>query len=656
MGIIEGIALLIICGLLAAFVSDRLKFPPILGYILSGIIIGPHGVNLISDVETIEILAEMGVIFLLFSIGLDFSFKELKRVKSIALYGTPLQILAVIGMGYGIGIFLKISSPQALVLGTVASLSSTMIVIKILMSQQLMGTLSSRVMIGMLIVQDLAAIPMMILIPQINNIQEGLPLLGFTLLKAALFLIVIVVVGTKIFPHLLRMAARRSSRELFLLTITALGLGVSYVTYLAGLSFAFGAFVAGMVISESEYSHQALSDIIPLRDIFGLLFFSGIGMMFDPSFALQNWYSIAALSLMVLVGKGIILSLISRIFGYVNVVPIAVGLGLAQIGEFSFVLSKLAFKENILSEDVYALILSASIVTMIVSPFLARLTLPLYRLKKKLTRSEDIVECFNIEEEDMQDHIVIAGGGRVGKLLASVLFKLKYNFVIIENSFQYFEQVKERGYPVIFGDASDGEVLLAAGIQKSKLVLITIPNILTAKSIVEHIQNISQEIHIIVRTDSFEGMRILREKKIFEVVLPEFEAGIEIIRQALLHRGVSAAAIQKYTDKIRSDALGRYHNNNDISYIMKNMDKFSYMLDITWTEIEKQDAAVGKNIAELNIRQKSGVSVVGVFRGETFIPNPSADFIFLEKDMVASMGDVQNNEKFLLLIKGKAVA
>ncbi|MCI0494791.1 cation:proton antiporter, partial [candidate division KSB1 bacterium] len=285
MGIAGDIIIIVIAALIGGMIARLLKQPLIIGYILAGVVIGPHmGIITVSNIHDIELLAEIGVALLLFAIGLEFSFRKLKPVRKIALIGTPLQLMLTIGLGFAIGKLFGFDWQKSIWLGALISISSTMVTLKTLMSQGWLGTLSSRVMIGMLIIQDLAIVPMMIILPQINNPGTGLPLLGMAVVKAAIFIVLMVLLGTKVLPFLLKRIARWNSRELFLLFITALGLGVGYGTYLFGLSFAFGAFVAGMVLSESDYGHQALSDIIPLRDIFGLLFFTSVGMLLDPNF------------------------------------------------------------------------------------------------------------------------------------------------------------------------------------------------------------------------------------------------------------------------------------------------------------------------------------------------------------------------------------
>ena len=432
MGIAADIAIIVVAGLIGGIIAQRLRQPLILGYILAGVIVGPYtgGVTVV-EVHDIELLAEIGVALLLFALGLEFSLKELRPVARVALIGTPIQIGLTMALGYGIGQWLGMSWIHALWLGGLIALSSTMVVLKSLSNQGRMGTLSSRVMIGMLIVQDLAVVPLMIILPQLNDPEAGLPLLGWAALRAALFLLVMVFVGTRLLPWLMRYIAAWNSRELFLLAITAIGLGVGYATYLSGLSFALGAFVAGMVLSESDYGHQALSDIIPLRDLFGLLFFVSVGMLLDPAFLLNNLGVVLVVVGVVALGKGLIFGLLSRLFGYRNIVPLAVGLGLFQVGEFSFVLARVGVATNSIDANLYSLTLTVAIVTMLLTPLLSGFTGPLHALRQRWFPIEP-VQTVNLPKAGLHGHVVIAGGGRVGQYVAQVLQRMGLAFVIVE--------------------------------------------------------------------------------------------------------------------------------------------------------------------------------------------------------------------------------
>ncbi|MEZ4718780.1 MAG: cation:proton antiporter [Caldilineaceae bacterium] len=418
MGIAADIAIIVVAGLIGGLIAQRLHQPLVIGYILAGVAVGPYtGFVTVANVHDIELLAEIGVALLLFALGIEFSLKELRPVRNIALLGTPLQMVLTLLLGVGIGQWLGWTWTASVWFGAAVSLSSTMVTLKTLTGQGRMGTLSSRVMIGMLIVQDLAVVPLMIILPQLSDLTTGLPQLAWAAVRATLFLAAMLFIGTRVIPWLMRMVARWNSRELFLLTVTAIGLGVGYATYLVGLSFAFGAFVAGIVISESDYSHQALSDTIPLRDLFGLLFFASVGMLLDPAFVWENLGLIAALVLAVGVGKALIFGGLTRAFGYVNVMPLAVGLGLFQVGEFSFVLARVGLSSGSIDQYLYSLILSVALITMLLTPFAAQATAPLYRLQQRWFKREPL-ESMNLDEGALHDHVITAGAGRAGQYAA----------------------------------------------------------------------------------------------------------------------------------------------------------------------------------------------------------------------------------------------
>lgn len=638
MGIAGDIIIIIVFGLAAGLLLNLIKLPPIIGYIIAGIVIGPFtgGIS-VSDIPRIELLAEIGVALLLFSIGLDLSFRELKDVKGIAIIGTTLQVLLCIGYGYGIGYFMGLPVNVSLIFGMIISLSSTMVVLKVLMSRGLIGTLSSKVMIGMLIVQDLAAIPLMIVIPQLQDIEGNLPIIGLTILKAFVVLFFIIVIGVRLIPFILKYVAKLNSRELFLITITAIGLGIGYVTHLFGLSLAFGAFVAGMVISESDYSHQALNDIIPLRDIFGLVFFTSIGMLIDPAFVSANFVKIIILVILVVAGKFLVFSSMAVFFKYRNIIPLALGLGLAQIGEFSFVLARTGVQSGVIDKDFYSLVLSVSVITMILSPFLSMLSTPLYSLRKKLFKHEP-VQTINMPEGGIADHVLIAGGGRVGSQISAVLSRLNFPFIIIEQDFRRFERAKKEGFPVIYGDAGQETVLAAADIHKARLLIITAPSIITVREILASVNNHNPGIDIIVRANDLDQIKELQRLNIKEIVQPEFEASLEIIRQALLHLDCQVSGIQNIIDEMRRGAYTSGIKTGLNSATLAKLKDTPFLLETGWYEIKPENIFEGQSAKNLEIRKKTGVSIVGLMREGVFTPNPEPDIIFTPGDLIAVIG------------------
>ncbi len=646
MGVAADIVIIVVAALIGALVAQQLKQPLILGYIFAGIVVGPHtGGVTVGDIHEIEMLAEIGVALLLFALGLEFSLSELKPVWNIALFGTHVQIILTMVVGFCLGKYLGWSTASALWFGALISLSSTMVTLKTLMSRGLMGTLSSRVMIGMLIVQDLAVIPMMIILPQLSNPKAGLALVGVAVLKSTVFLALMLLLGRKLLPRLLAYVARRNSRELFILSITAIGLGIGYATYLFGLSFAFGAFIAGMVLSESDYGHQALGDIIPLRDVFGLLFFTSVGMLLDPAFLFNNWKIIVFLVCIISFFKGSIFFVLAILFGYINIIPIAVGLGLFQVGEFAFVLARVGLETKALNHEMYSLVLAISVLSMVATPFASALATPLYKLKKRFFHSEPL-QTENIPQSGLRDHVVIAGGGRVGQHIAKVLTQLHLPFVIVELNHQLMIECKNQNFPVIFGDMGQPTVQEAAKIHHAKLLLITIPAVVTTQTIVKQAHHFKPELHIIARAEGVEQMQALYESGVYMALMPEMEAGLEIARQALIHLEIPATAIQQYTDSVRKHLYAPIYGSNQDLQLLTRFENIKNMLEISWVTLPVDSPLVGKSIKDAAVRTKTGASVVGIIREKIFHHNPKADYAFYAGDMVAVVGNQQERKNF----------
>ncbi|MBN1655737.1 MAG: cation:proton antiporter [Deltaproteobacteria bacterium] len=646
MGIATDIILIVIAAFGCGLLLQKLGQPLILGYIAAGFILGPYtGGVTVSNINDIERLAEIGVALLLFALGLEFSLKDLKPVKKIALIGTPIQIALTIGLGFGIGALLQWNWRDSLWLGALISLSSTMVILKTLMNQGWLGTLSSKVMIGMLLVQDLAVVPLMIILPQLSNPAVGLPALGFAALKAVAFIAGMVLLGTRLLPGLMSYIAKLGSRELFLLAITAIGLGVGYITHLVGLSFAFGAFVAGIVLSESDFGHQALSDIIPLRDLFGLLFFASVGMLLDPVFLTSHLSQVLILVLAVGTGKGLIFALLSKLFKYGNVIPLAVGLGLFQIGEFSFVLARVGIDTGSIDNELYSLVLTAAILTMVLTPFVSGQTARLYSLRKRWFRHEQL-ETLNIPEQGLRNHVVIAGGGHIGFQIAELLNRLKLPLVLIEIDHRCVERAKAAKIPVVYGDASHELVLEAAEIRSARLLIVTMPGIVLKRAIIAHARRINRAMAIVTRTSDPSFIPVLKELGVTDVVLPDFETSLEMTRQALLHLRIPAPEVQRHTESLRRDLFAPFFSvENGSEYrTLRQLRSAEQQFDLQWVLLQEECPLVARTIEESDIRKTTGASVVAVIRQGKLEVNPDARFRFQPQDLIAVIGTDQARE------------
>ena len=651
MGIATDLILLVVSAFFSGLVMQRLGQPLILGYILTGIAFSPYtGGFALTSVHEIELLAEIGVALLLFALGLEFSLKDLKPVKKIALIGTPVQILLTILMGYGIGQYMGWDVKTSLWFGALISLSSTMVLLKTLMNQGWLGTLSSKVMVGILIVQDLAVVPLIVLLPMLNNPELGWISLEIAILKTIIFIAGMIMFGTRLLPSIMRLIAHLGSRELFLLAITAIGLGVGYLTYLVGLSFAFGAFVAGMVLSESDYGHQALSDIIPVRDLFGLLFFVSVGMLLNPEFLMNHWQQILILVLIISLGKGLIFALLTRIFKYGNVVPLAVGLGLFQVGEFSFVLAQIGVSTNSISHELYSLVLTTAIITMFLTPLISGQTARLYALHRRLFKHEPL-DSINFPKTGFRNHVIIMGGGRVGFRIAQVLKRLNVPLLIIELDQHRVDRAKHAFIPVIYGNACHEVVLEAAETKLARLLIITSPEIVTAQTIVQRVRKVNAEIQVVARAPGIEFLEEFKKLNISDVVIPEFEAGLEMARKALVHLHIPAAKIQHYTESLRQDLFASFLSENEEEKIMEQILKAEHQYDLQWMLIKQGSQLVGITIGEAEIRTKTNSSVVGVIRDDILKANPDENFRFQLNDRVAIIGTDSSRDLFFQMTR-----
>jgi monovalent cation:H+ antiporter-2, CPA2 family len=556
MELVADLTLVLAAAFVGGFVAHRFGQPLIVGYILAGVVVGPFTGGLtVRHVEGIEQLAELGVALLLFSLGLEVSFRELAPVRTVAVAGASLQIVLTIGFGLALAKAFGWTWQPALWFGALISLSSTMVALKTLQAQGRIGTLSSRVMLGMLVVQDLAVVPLMIVLPELSNPAGGVTRVVVATARAFVLLGLTVLVATRVVPRLMAIVARFNSRELFLLATTTVALGVGYAAYSFGLSLALGAFIAGLVINESEYAHQALSDVIPLRDLFGMLFFVSVGMLLDPAILWRQAATLSAVIFAVIAGKATIFAGVVGAFGYRRVVPLAVGLTLFQVGEFAFVLARVGVAGGAIGNDLYALVLNTAVATMALTPVVSSATPWIYE-RVRGRRSEDRVEPINIPDQGFADHVVIAGGGRVGRTIADTLHGLNLPSVLVELDDRRVQHARRAGLAVIYGDASQAVVLEAAHLARARTLLVTVPGYIDVRAIVQAARRIRSDLSIIARADGPDAVRDLYSLGIEDVTSPEFEAAIEMTREALIHLAIPTDEIQRVTTTMRRERYG----------------------------------------------------------------------------------------------------
>jgi monovalent cation:H+ antiporter-2, CPA2 family len=648
-GIAGDIALILVAALLGGLVAQRLGLPLVLGYILAGVAVGPNtGGPTVSSVHDIELLAEIGVALLLFAIGLHFSLDELAPVRRVALAGTAAQLALTIAFGYGLGRLLGFGWQEAAWFGALLSLSSTAVVLKSLSEQGVMGTLSSRVILGMLIVQDLAVVPLIILLPELGSIGAGLSELGAAVLRAAVFLAVMVIFGRRILPWLMARVAAWGSRELFLLSVVAVGLGVGYATYLFGLSFAFGAFVAGMVLSKSDYSHQALADVEPLRDVFAMLFFVSVGMLLDPAFLLRNAGTVALVILLVFVVKGLVFAGTVRAFGYGNIIPFAVGLGLFQVGEFSFLIAGVGLDAGTISGRSYSIMLTTAVVTMALTPFTTRLAPVLYgRWRERFPK--EAMSTFNLPQTGLRDHVLIAGYGRVGSFVARLLARLGQPFGVVDSNPGRADEARDSGYAVVYGDAATEPVLEAAGVRRARLVIVTVPDPVGARLVVERARSMNPNVHVVARAATVEHLEELGRLGVYEAVHPESEAGLELGRQALSHLGVAVGDVERFADEVRRELYAPITRQGTDGDLLSQLERVSRQIETQWVRLPENSPLKGRTIGELEVRTETGASIVAIVRGDLVLASPGPDGRFEPGDLVGVLGTPEQRAAFVAL-------
>jgi monovalent cation:H+ antiporter-2, CPA2 family len=545
-------------GLLAA----GLRLPIILGYLVGGIVVGPTGLGLIKELVQVETLAQFGVAFLLFALGIEFSLGQLKKVKYIAFGGGILQILLTIALTAFISVTIGwVTTPvQGIFLGSILSLSSTAVVFRSLMEANEIETMQGQVMLGILIVQDLALGLMLAVLPALDQPQEvGLEVVK-ALLLTALFAGGAIVAGIWIIPPFLRLVTRTESKELMLLTVVVLCLGIALLTEQLGLSIEMGAFVAGLIISEVEYSDSILSYVEPLRDIFATLFFAAIGMLIDPLFLWQNLELILGLVALVIIGKFAIILPLVRVFRYPLRVAIAVGLGLAQIGEFSFVLASEGQKLGLVSRPVYLLILGTTAVTLMVTPFLLKAMPRIFQVLEKIPLLYKWLNQQDIPQESfvpvqIKGHVIVCGYGRVGQSVVNLLLNRKYAVLVIEQSESKVQMLRDRGIPYVYGNCASILVLEKAEVHLAKSMLICTTDTVSNRLCVQRAVAIAPELDIVARATKDSEIDTLYQLGAKEVVHPEFEASLELSTHLLLRLGESS---QNVADDIMTVRQNRY--------------------------------------------------------------------------------------------------
>ncbi len=636
--------------LAAAFIGGllarRVKLPAIVGYLLAGIAIGPFTPGFVGDTDTISQLAELGVIFLMFGVGLHFSFADLWKVRKIAVPGAVLQMALGTLAGYALSQVWGWPPAAGITMGLGISIASTVVLLRGLMDNNLLNTPHGRVAVGWLVLEDLATVLILILMPALAPQGGGFALsnLGLTLLKAGAFVVLMFLVGKRFIPWLLDRIAHTRSRELFILAILVITLATALgASEIFSVSLALGAFVAGAIVSESPLSHQVGADVLPFREAFAVLFFVSVGMLVNPIFLVQNLGQVFVLTLVVVLGKVFINLLIGFLIPGQARTFMVVAAGLSQIGEFTFIVGQAGLMLGLLDRNQYSLILAAALLSITVNPWMFRLIPKAEQLLKGVPwlwkRLDRHTTPPTTDEKAGEQPVVLVGYGRVGGHLLSVLRSMDIPVKVIEADVERVEMLNRENIPVLYGDAANSEVLTHAHLQHAKALVVSVPEEAAAEMIVSAAHDINPKLPIIARAASEEGIQRLSELGASFVVHPELEGGLEMVRHALLELGLPRREVDEYAEQVR---LKRYEAMNEYSTaqpLVRNILRAIGEIEITWIEVPQDSPLVGQTLAQSDLRGKTGASVVALVRDQKLNANPKSSTKFQAGDRVGIIGD-----------------
>ncbi|MBX3002891.1 MAG: cation:proton antiporter [Anaerolineales bacterium] len=635
--------------LAAAFVGGilarRVKLPAIVGYLLAGIAIGPFTPGFVGDTDTISQLAELGVIFLMFGVGLHFSFADLWKVRKIAVPGAIFQMALGTLAGYALSQLWGWSWAAGITMGLGISIASTVVLLRGLMDNNLLNTPHGRVAVGWLVLEDLATVLILILMPALAPQSGGFAIstLGLTLVKAGAFVVLMFLVGKRFIPWLLDRIAHTRSRELFILAILVITLATALgASEIFSVSLALGAFVAGAIVSESPLSHQVGADVLPFREAFAVLFFVSVGMLVNPVFLVQNLGQVFVLTLVVVLGKVLINLLIGFVIPGQAKTFMVVAAGLSQIGEFTFIVGQAGLMLGLLDRNQYSLILAAALLSITVNPWMFRLIPKAEQWLKSipgLWKRLDRHTAPPPSEEPAGKPVVLVGYGRVGGHLLSVLRSMDIAIKVIEADVERVELLNQEKVPVLYGDAANSEVLTHAHLEHAKALVVSVPEEAAAEMIVSAAHEINPSLPIIARAASEEGIQRLSELGASFVVHPELEGGLEMVRHTLLELGLPRREVDEYAEQVR---LKRYEAMNEYSAaqpLVRNILRAIGEIEITWVEVPADSPLVGHTLAESDLRGKTGASVVAMVREQKLNANPKSSTKFQAGDRIGIIGD-----------------
>src|SRR5881398_1922377 len=662
--LLRDLAIIFAGSLLVILVFHRLKLPALPGFIVAGVVLGPNALGLVSDVHQVESLAEVGVILLLFTIGIEFSLSRLREMGRQVVIGGGAQVLLTVGLAAAVAAALGLAWPVAVLVGFLVALSSTAIVLKGLADKGEIDTPHGRLATGVLIFQDLCVVPMMLVLPFLAGAADGeggAAGLAWALAKAGLVVAGVLVLARTVVPRVLSEIVKTRSRELFLIAVILVGTLTALGTAAAGASLALGAFLAGLVISESDYGHQAMAELLPFRDVFISLFFVAVGMLVQVEFLLEH----PALALggvaVIMGGKALLAAVGPVVMGYSGRVALLAGLAVSQIGEFSFVLAREGRGTGLLSEGLYQTFLAVAVLTMLVTPFLLQggpalldgleRLVPLDRLLPGLRPG-----AIAVAEQPLTDHVIVAGYGLNGRNLTAALRSIRAPYLIVELNAQTVKQARARGEPAFYGDATREEILRALGAERARMLVVAISDPAATRRMVRVGRSLNAGIHLIARTRYVTEIPELSRLGADVVIPEEFETSIEIFARVLAHYHVARADIERLEDQIRASHYEALRGGDGAGLVTLGTVTGIPQMAVERLRLPPDSPLVGKTLAATGLRTQTGALVLAVARGADEIATPGPHFRLAADDVLVVVGQPPQLRAAGLLVAGDGAA
>ena len=656
--VLRDLAVIFAGSLLVILLFHRLKLPALPGFIVAGMILGPNALGLVSDPHRVESLAEVGVILLLFTIGIEFSLSRLKEMGRQVLVGGLGQMAFTVLATVAAGIAFLPSWRVALFLGFLIALSSTAIVLKGLADKGEIDAPHGRLATGILIFQDLCVVPIMLLLPFLAGTAAGGAMgLAIALGKATLVVVGVLVAARTVVPRALSEIVKTRSRELFLIAVILIGTLTALGTAAAGASLALGAFLAGLVISESDYAHQALAELMPFRDIFISLFFVAVGMLVQLDLVRAHpWLTFGGVAV-IMGGKSLSAAVGPALMGYAGRVALLAGVAVSQIGEFSFVLAEQGRTANLLPNGVYQQFLGVAVVTMLVTPFLLQSGPALLDRLERIIPLDRMLPGFRPKgfapvEDPVSDHVVVAGYGLNGRNLASALRSINAPYLIVELNAQTVRRARAEGEPAFYGDATRDEILRALGIDRARLFVIAISDPAATRSMVRVARGMNPKLHIIARTRYVAEIPELTRLGADVVIPEEFETSIEIFARVLAHYNVPRDEIDRLVAEIRASHYEALRPGAKPRITLSGMLGAMPQMHVERIPLAATAPAVGQTLAETGLRSRTGALVLSVRRGESDIATPPATYRLAAGDVLVVVGQKQQLRGAYKLLTG----